>query len=469
MNKLKFLALGVAGLVGLASTAASLTGCTTDPETKTDTVVVIDTIPDTTGTGPHPFASISCLEKVNGVWSLKLDITASCELPGDSAYTLQGLTTVKSPANLTIGAGATVKGKYPGLSALIIDKGAKITAVGTAQKPIVFTSGRAAAQRGDFGGVILIGKGLINVPGGTSNVEGLTGVPYGGNDNADNSGELKYVRIEYAGYLLSPNNELNGLTMAAVGSGTKVSYVEVYEGFDDGFEWFGGAVSPHHLVVMGCDDDMFDWDFGWSGSAQFLLGVHNASVNNDANGIEADNSATGENDLPRSNPKLANVTLIGNNISVGNGSLYGMRLRRGTAGTLSNVLVTGFRASNGGRAVRIDGNNSIRLANNDSLKVQGLYAYANGGRTSFAPAAGLADSVNTLAALGTKVGTWFTTDTVSAGLVSSGYAVFKPTTVLGGSVTTPAGFTTANYIGAFDPSAAAGTLWIDSTAWFRKF
>jgi hypothetical protein len=458
---LKLLGLVAVGGAYLAATPV-ITGCTTD--SKVDTVIVTPPVAN------HPFDSIPCLDKIStGNYALKTTIASSCTLPGDSTYSLQGLTFVNNGATLTIGAGAVVKGKYPGLSALIIDKGAKLVAVGTAVKPIVFTSGRLSAQRGDFGGVVLIGNGVVNVPGGTSEVEGLTGVPYGGSNNADSSGVLKYVRIEYAGYLLSPNNELNSLTFAAVGSKTQASYIEAYEAFDDCFEWFGGAVSPDHLVCMGVDDDMFDWDYGWVGTLQFALGVQNASTNGDANGIEADNNGNGENYLPRSNPKIANVTLIGNKATVGNGGQFGMRLRRGTAGQVYNALVTGWLQSNAGRAVRIDGNNSIRLALNDSLKGYGIYAYGNNSRTGFAPTAGLTDSVNTMASLATKVASWFTTDTTSAGISATGYSNFKPTTNLNGAVALPSGFATATYIGAFDP--ASSTLWTgDSTTnWFRKF
>jgi hypothetical protein len=458
MKMFKYLALSALTFVGIGSMLTTMTACTTDPET----VVVIETL-----TVVHPFDSVSCLTKLGaGKYALDLDQTTNCDLPGDSTYWLDGLTQVKSGATLTIGAGATIKGKFPGLSALIIEKGGKIQAVGTAAKPIVFTSGRAAAQRGDFGGVIILGNGIMNSTTGSADVEGLVGVPYGGTNNLDNSGEMKYVRIEYAGYLLSVNNELNGLTMAGVGSGTQVSYVEVYEGFDDGFEWFGGAVSPHHLVVMGCDDDMFDWDFGWVGSAQFLLGMHNLSLNNDANGIEADNRSDNENGFPRSNPKIANVTLIGNSVPTGsgNGSLNGMRLRRGTAGTIVNALVTGFKQ---GRAVRIDGNNSIRLAlaTSDSLKAQAIYAYNNGGKTSFNPTAGLTESVATMASLATRVSAWFTTDTSTAGININ---VWKPTTSLAGAVTVPAGMTAATYIGALDPAVADSVQWT-AGGWVRKF
>jgi hypothetical protein len=352
--------------------------------------------------------------------TLSLNITASCQLPGDRTYSLTGITFVKSGATLTIGAGSTIKGKADGsLSALVVEPGARLIAVGTAAKPIIFTPATSAPERGDFGGVVILGRGDINLATETGDIEGLTGVPFGGTNDDDSSGVLKYVRIEYAGHLLGTDNELNGLTMGGVGRKTQISHVQVFEGLDDCFEWFGGAVSADHLVAMGCDDDMFDWDMGWRGSLQFAFGAHNLVTNTDANGIEADNLNGNEENLPRSGPKVANLTLVGNNAT----SLNGMRLRRGTGGQIVNAIVTGFRV---GAAVRVDGNTSIRLVNNDSLQGQALYAYNNGRRRNVAPAAGLPDSANTLAAANAKIdSTWFTADTTAVGVSVS---VFKPTT-----------------------------------------
>ena len=162
--------------------------------------------------------------------------------------------------------------------------------------------------------MVILGKADINSPNTTADIEGLVGVPFGGSDDEDSCGELEYVRIEYVGYLLGTDNEINGLTMGGVGSRTKVSHIQVFEGLDDCFEWFGGSVSASYLVASGCDDDMFDWDMGWRGSLQFALGVHTSDVNTDANGVEADNLNGNEGNTPRSAPNVANLTLIGNGI-----------------------------------------------------------------------------------------------------------------------------------------------------------
>jgi hypothetical protein len=424
----------IMGLAALALSAGLLTACTEED-------------------GGNP--SVPELGCVNNDGTLVINITENCELPGDSSFSLSGITYVKSGVTLTIGAGTKIKGRFDRtITALVVQPGAKLIAIGTAAKPIVFTAGSATPVRGDFGGVVLLGRADINRATETADIEGLVGVPYGGTDDADSSGVLQYVRIEYAGRLIGTNNELNGLTMGGVGSKTKISYVQVYDGLDDCFEWFGGTVSADHLVGTICDDDMFDWDFGWRGSLQFALGVANGTAASaDPNGIEADNGENTEDFMPRSNPKIANLTLIGNGAS----SLNGIRLRRGTAAQISNVVVTGFKT---GAAVRVDGNSSIRLVNNDSLKVSGLYAYNNGSRLNVSAAAGLVDSVATRAAAVAKVGTWFTSDTTSAGL---SLTVWKPSAALAGWVTTPSGFATANYIGAFDPAAAS--LW--TAGWIK--
>jgi hypothetical protein len=204
-----------------------------------------------------------------------------------------------------------------------VDKGGKLIAKGTKDAPIVFTSGEATRTAGDFGGVILNGNAKVNLPGGSGSPEGIENGPtYGGNDDAESSGELSYVRIEFAGFLLSKDNELNALTMNAIGSGTKLDHVQVHFGTDDGFEWFGGTVSGKYLLATGIEDDCFDWDFGWRGKVQFLACVQDDFVKGD-NGIEADNNASTTGAEPFSNPTVSNITLVGKSVAgaVGRGML----------------------------------------------------------------------------------------------------------------------------------------------------
>jgi hypothetical protein len=407
------------------------------------------------GSGPAPtVGATGCIEPGN---KIKETIDENCTLPGEKTYHLQGLTFVEDGVTLTIGAGSVIKGLDDGeLTAMIVQPGAKLVAIGTASKPIVFTAGTDDPQRGDFGGLVILGKADINLDAETGDIEGLTGVPYGGDQDDDSSGVLKYVRIEYAGHLLGTDNELNGLTMGGVGSKTVISHVQVYQGLDDCFEWFGGKVSADHLFAYGCDDDIFDWDLGWRGTLQFALGVHDAvATSSDPNGIEADNLNGKEENTPRSAPSVYNLTLIGN----GNTSLNAIRLRRGTAGKIGNAILTGFPK---GSSVRVDGNASIGLVNDDGLMGEAIYAYDNGSAVKVAAAAGLgsdaADSTAIVAATAEKIATWILSDDESLGLDAT---TFKPNKTKSGAVTPPSGLVAAEYLGALDPEDENG--WI--TGW----
>jgi hypothetical protein len=437
--------LGVSTLV----LAAGLMGaCTTDSNDKT------------------PINNAGCL--ADGSTSLiALNITADlCELEAGT-YSLQGVTFVKFGSTLKLNPGVTIKGKTDGsLTALVVEKGGILHAVGTASNPVVFTAGTSAPIRGDFGGVVLLGRSQVNTPTGVADIEGLVGVPFGGGTAApilnDSSGHLEYVRIEYAGSVLGADNELNGLTWGGVGNRTVSRYIHQYEGLDDCFEWFGGTNSAKYLVASGCDDDIFDYDLGWHGTLQHLVGYHIGVTNTDANGIEADGRNGAEESMPRTHAYIANMTLIGN----GTSSWNGMRLRRGVASQIYNSIVTGFGTGTpAGVAVRVDGNTSIRLVNNDSLKAYGLAAWGNGGRVNVSAAAGLVDSVATRTAAITKINTWFLSDTTGVTVTRTNP---KPSRTIAGAVALPTGkgFDPVQYVGAFDP--AASTLWINDGTWVRK-
>lgn len=274
------------------------------------------------------------------------DISADTTWTKNKVYVLKQLTYVAS-GTLTIEAGTTVLGDSA--SALIISRGAKLVANGTATEPIVFTSSLPVGQRGgpqgDWGGLVFLGRATINTMGGENNAEGLADDPknkYGGTDDAYDCGTLKYVRVEFAGRPLSANNELNGITLNACGSATTIDYVQVHRGVDDGIELFGGTVNLKHVVITGSDDDGLDWDKGWTGKAQFLITAQIPGRGN--HGIEADNDASNASLTPRSAPTLFNVTLVGRNpdTAASEGPSRGMILRAGTAGKLSNVIVTNF-------------------------------------------------------------------------------------------------------------------------------
>lgn len=296
------------------------------------------------------------------------DITADRTFFADSTYILTGFVHVANGATLFIQPGTTIQGDYEVVgSSLFVLRGSKIEAAGTAEAPIVFTSERSAGQRlaGDWGGLIIVGDGIINRTGpiileGTgTNTSNNYPVDYaGGDNNADDSGTLRYVRVEFAGYGPLQDAELNGLTMAAVGSGTTVEYVQVLRGLDDSFEWFGGAVDAKYLVSYESGDDHFDMSEGYVGRIQYAIafqsevptqrpGAGNASgdpqsVEND--GCNGAGCPLGHASTPFTQPLLANFTLVGpadGVFTAGSGG-YGMVLRRGTAGYYVNGLVARF-------------------------------------------------------------------------------------------------------------------------------
>src|ERR1043165_2767784 len=262
---------------------------------------------------PTPTVTITSNISVNTTWT------------SGNVYLLQGPIYVKAGATLTIQPGTIIMGDKASTGAgLLITKGSKIMAQGTAAQPIVFTSNQAAGARaiGDWGGVILMGKAGNNQPGGIANIEGLaptTDTEFGGGaspDENDNSGVMQYVRIEWAGYVYAPNKEINGLTLGSVGSGTTIDHIQVSFCNDDGFEWFGGTVNCRYLVSYRNLDDDFDTDFGFRGHIQFALSVRDpliadARAVSPSEGFESDNDATGSTATPQTAAQFSNITLIG--------------------------------------------------------------------------------------------------------------------------------------------------------------
>lgn len=284
----------------------------------------------------------------DGVCILSGTITEDLTLTSDNVYLLRGGVFIGDDENetiLEIEAGTTIYGESSTDGMLVVRRNSKIIAEGTAEAPIVFTSSKAEGSRarGDWGGLIINGNAPINACGDESAElceafgEGGTGF-YGGNDPEDDSGVLKYVRVEFAGTLVSPENELNGIAFQAVGNSTVVDYVQVHMNADDGIEFFGGTVDVKHVLVTGVGDDSLDWTDGWQGSAQYVI-LHQSDDNGD-NGIEADNNGEANDAAPRSNPTLANFTIIGspNNER----SDVGVLLREGTAASIMNFAVLGF-------------------------------------------------------------------------------------------------------------------------------
>ena len=272
------------------------------------------------------------------------EITANTTWTNDERYLLRGGVFVRKGATLTIQAGTIVFGEGATLGMLVIDQGAKIMAMGTKDDPIIFTSDAepGTQARAQWGGLIINGYAPINT-GETAEGEGGTGV-YGGDDPHDNSGVLRYVRVEYAGNEFTPENELNGIAFQAVGDRTTVEYVQVHYNKDDGIEMFGGTVDLKYCVVTGCADDSFDWTDGWRGRAQFCV-IQQAHDDADQ-GIEADNRSGNNDAQPRSNPTLYNFTIIGGHQAEGDEGDVGCLFRAGTAVTFCNSIVgPGFHKS----------------------------------------------------------------------------------------------------------------------------
>jgi hypothetical protein len=301
-------------------------------------------------------------------------ITNDTTWENDFYYVLRGAVFVQGGARLTIEPGTTIVGETATLGTLVIARGSRIIANGRADAPIVFTSDQPVGDRGrgDWGGLIINGRAPLNVSGGEGIGEGDTGV-YGGDDPNDNSGVLRYVRVEFAGIEFSPDNELNGIAFQGVGRGTVVDHVQVKMNKDDGVEFFGGTVDAKHLVLTSIADDSIDWTDGWTGRLQFVV-AHQRGDDAD-NGIEADNSGDNNNLLPRSDPTIYNLTLVGDpDNNEGSESDDGMLLREGTAATIRNFIVMGFKEF----GINVDQTATVQQVRNGNLTLANGILFQNG-------------------------------------------------------------------------------------------
>jgi hypothetical protein len=280
-------------------------------------------------------------------------------------YVLRGAVFVDDGATLTIQAGTRVIGESGSVGTLIVLRGGRLNAIGTREQPIVFTSDQPAGSRarGDWGGIIINGRAPVNIEGGEGVGEADTGV-YGGSDPNDNSGTLRYVRVEFAGVEFSPDNELNGIAFQGVGRGGRYEFIQVHMNRDDALEWFGGTADIKYAVASNAADDSFDWTFGWSGRAQFVA-VTQRSDDGDW-GIEADNNEFNNNLLPRANPQIYNMTICGDpDTNEGPEAFRAVLFRRGTAVTFRNFLVLGSRTL----GMQIDGAATLEQVNNGTTQI----------------------------------------------------------------------------------------------------
>ncbi len=337
---------------------------------------------------PAPEVAATCLGQP--AQRITAAITKNTTWRADTRYLLSGRIDVRAGATLTIEPGTTICGDADqammNVSYLNIAQDARLIAAGTAEKPIVFTSSRLPGQRRpqDWGGVVLRGRAPINNPPDAgkgpetvcAEAEASAG-PYGpcGTPRGDdNSGTLRYVRIEFAGREFAPDKELNSLSLYAVGSGTTLEYIQVHRGSDDGFEFFGGTANLRYAVASACQDDAFDWEFGWVGHGQFWVSTQDRNIGN--RGFEADNNRMNAALDPHSNPTISNVTLLGlgrGTAPGGSDKREGLALRSGVQARLSNLIVTGF--SDAGLAME---EATVAQARSGALSLQGALFFQNG-------------------------------------------------------------------------------------------
>jgi hypothetical protein len=415
------------------------------------------------------------------VITLEGTITQNLTLDAGKKYKLRGNVFVVSPAELTIPAGTVLVGDKVTKGALIIDRGAKIHATGTPDNPIIFTSDAPAGYKnyGDWGGVVILGKAPNN-GGANVSIEGISAQggengKHGGADPDDNSGELQYVRIEFAGIALSPDNEINGLTFGSVGRSTKVDHVQVSFSGDDAFEWFGGTVNASYLVAYRTWDDDFDTDNGFSGNVQYGVVIRDPSIADISlsNGLESDNNASGMGDQPLTEAKFSNMTILGpyafklKSVTSTSKKIYnytfgdisgsygqGAHLRRNTAQSIYNSVIVGFPT-----VVNFEKNNDAsRFEGNFFSRYKTLAAYTSGNGSD---TTGFASKNKAYA--GFDLSEYFAgvvNQKIDSGLnvanifdLSNPNPLLKPgSPLLSGSQAVPAGLEQTSYIGAFDAS-----------------
>lgn len=348
--------------VALLATLLGLAACSTKDITPAPNVTGTGTTTPTTPTTPTvATVTVNAPITTNTTWS------------ASSKYLLKGYVYVRSGATLTIEAGTVIFGDKDTKGALIIEPGAMLMAIGTAAKPIVFTSNQPKGSRnyGDWGGLIIAGNAPVNsiVNGVQPTIEGGPTTKYGGTNATDNSGVLQYVRLEFGGVAFSPNNEVNGLTLAGVGSSTVMDHIQVSYSGDDSFEWFGGTVNAKYLVSHRCFDDDFDTDNGFSGKIQFGVALRDPlqADQSGSKAFESDNDASASANLPKTSAVFSNMTLVGPILNP-SAAVYspqytaGAHIRRNSAESIMNSVFMGFPTN-----ILIDGApTATNIANNDA-------------------------------------------------------------------------------------------------------
>jgi hypothetical protein len=346
-------------------------------------------------------------------------ITENRTLKAQYTYKLRGLVYVTNGAVLTIEPGTKIVGENGRNGGLIITRNSKLNADGTVDKPIVFTSEAATPQRGDWAGLVLLGNaptnasfngqaGVGEVEGGINNSDGL-GL-YGGTNAADNSGILRYVRIEYAGYAFLPDKEINGLTFGAVGNQTIVDYVEVAFANDDSFEWFGGTVNCKHLISFRTLDDDFDTDNGFAGKVQFGIALRDSAVADvsKSEAFESDNDANGSALVPQTTAVFTNMTVLGPKVTAStvgsNLFLAGAQIRRNSSLSIFNSIIAGWP-----QGLLIDAVKGVPTDNNLSGTTASLFVQNNIFAGCASPVKYAVSPTTPTGATDASVLTWFST------------------------------------------------------------
>jgi len=348
--------------------------------------------------------------------NLKGEINDGDVVLESGTYKLTGKLVVKSGAKLIIKAGVTIEATTPtnsdaDIRYIAISQGGKIDVQGTVNSPVIMTA--TNKNPGAWGGLVLCGKAPIN-RGATATAE-VSELTYGGTDANDNSGTVKFLRIEYPGYAYNASKEFNGISFFGVGKGTVIENVQVLDSSDDGFEFFGGTVDTKNLIVLNVSttvvgDDLFDWTEGWNGTNENWYGKRTNAGNR---GIEADNNADNHTAAPIANPTIKNLTLIGAGIADTSSESQALKLRVGTKGSFDNVVLSGWKT---GFDVQHDETLSYITAGSlkaTKVKFENVATQAKG--TSTASAAVNADAIFSIDANATGAGNGTGTPTWAAG------------------------------------------------------
>jgi hypothetical protein len=398
-------------------------------------------------------------------------ISENRTLKAQFTYKLRGLVYVTNGAVLTIEPGTRIVGENGRNGGLVVTRNAKISADGTADKPIVFTSEAATPQRGDWAGVVILGNAPVNtsfngqqgvgeIEGGINNSEGL-GL-YGGTNPADNSGVLRYVRVEYAGYAFLPDKEINSLTFGGVGNQTIIDYVQVSYANDDSFEWFGGTVNAKHLISFRALDDDFDTDNGYAGKVQFGIVLRDSAIADisKSEAMESDNDANGSSATPQTSAVFSNMTLIGPKATattiVNSNYLGGTQIRRNSSISLFNSIIAGWP-----QGLMIDASKGIPTDNNITGAAPSLLVQNNIIAGCAIPIKYSASSTTATGSTDASILSWFNTAAYSNTILANNSDV---------GLTAPFNYNNPDFnpIGAASPAASGAAFSASKLAGFQS-